>query len=186
MLYPTWHPYPRPRHFPEDPKLDRLLDSNYDPVIGGFKLRLWRREARDLRKGLFGPKGLRDVPKGEGVRTFDLPRGWTLCLTYDVPPDDWDEPGDVVAEFIPPSGALGGGGKPFSRDQAHKHAARRNASQRLNQSNQGHTYFGTRPRGLWATAFSAPRASVDPLKMPRPIADNTGIGREITIGSEHD
>ena len=102
MLYPTWHPYPRPRHFPEDPKLDRLLDSNYDPVIGGFKLRLWRREARDLRKGLFGPKGLRDVPKGEGVRTFDLPRGSTLRLAYDVPPDGWTEPGNVIAEFIPP------------------------------------------------------------------------------------
>ena len=46
-----------------------------------------RRNARDLRKGLFGPKGVRDVPKGEGVRTFDLPRGWTLRLTYDVPPE---------------------------------------------------------------------------------------------------
>jgi hypothetical protein len=46
------------------------------------------------------------VPQGEGVRTFDLPRGWTLRLTYDVPPDDWGEPGNVVAEFIPPTGAL--------------------------------------------------------------------------------
>jgi len=102
MLYPIWQPLPRPRHFPEDPKLDQLLDSNYEPRVGYFKLRLWRREARDLRKGLFGPKGLRDVPKGEGVRTSDLPRGWTLLLTYDVPPDDWITPGNVVAEFIPP------------------------------------------------------------------------------------
>jgi hypothetical protein len=64
---------------------------------------MFRRNARDLRKGLFGPKGLRDVPKGEGVRRFDLPKGWTLRLTYDVPPDEWSEPGDVVAEFIPPT-----------------------------------------------------------------------------------
>jgi hypothetical protein len=61
------------------------------------------REARDLRKGLFGPKGLRNVPKGEGVLTLDLPNGWTLRLTYDVPPDGWSEPSDVVAEFIPPT-----------------------------------------------------------------------------------
>jgi hypothetical protein len=104
MLYATWHPLPYPRHFPEDPKLDRLLNSNFDPKVGYFKLRLWRREARDLRKGLFGPKGVRkDVPKGAGVRTLDLPNGWTLRLTYDAPPDDWSEPGDVVAEFIPPA-----------------------------------------------------------------------------------
>ena len=102
VLYPIWHPLPRPRHFLEDPRLDRLLD-NYDPDVGYFELGLWRREARNLRKGLFGPKGLRDVPQGEGVRTFDLPRGWTLRLTYDVPPDDLTEPGNVVAEFIPPA-----------------------------------------------------------------------------------
>ena len=103
MLYPIWLPLPRPRHFPEHPKLDRLLAHNYDPAVGYFELRLRRREARDLRKGLFGPKGLKDVPKGEGVRTFDLPRGWTLRLTYDVPPHGWTEPGNVVAEFIPPA-----------------------------------------------------------------------------------
>ena len=102
MLYPIWQPLPRPRHFPEAPKLDRLLDSYFDPAIGRFSLGMMRRNARDLRKGLFGPKGVRDVPKGEGVRTFDLPRGWTLRLTYDVPPDDWITPGNVVAEFIPP------------------------------------------------------------------------------------
>ena len=74
MLYPIWQPLPRPRHFPEDPRLDQLLDSYFDPAIGGFKLGLWRREARDLRKGLFGPKGLRkNVPQGEGVRTFRPP-----------------------------------------------------------------------------------------------------------------
>jgi hypothetical protein len=104
MFYPIWQPLPRPRHSPEDPKLDRLLDGNFDPRVGYFKLRLWRREARDLRKGLFGPKGIRkDTPKGAGVRTFDLPNDWTLRLTYDAPPDDRSEPGNVVAEFIPPT-----------------------------------------------------------------------------------
>ena len=100
---PIWQPLPRPRQFPEDPRLDRLLDSNYARWVGYFELRLWRREARDLRKGLFGPKGVRDVPQGEGVRTFDLPKGWTLRLMYDVPPTDWGKPGNVVAEFIPPA-----------------------------------------------------------------------------------
>jgi hypothetical protein len=103
MLYAIWQPLPRPRHFPEDPKLDRLLDSHFDPKIPSRKLSLWRRQARDLRKGLFGPKGLRDVPKGKGVRTFDLPNNWTLRLTYGEWPNDWREPGDVVAEFIPPT-----------------------------------------------------------------------------------
>jgi hypothetical protein len=103
MLYPIWQLLPRPRHFPEDPKLDRLLDRYFDPAIGRFSLGMMRRNARDLRKGLFDPKGVRDVPKGEGVLTLDLPNGWTLSLTYDVPPDGWSEPSDVVAEFIPPT-----------------------------------------------------------------------------------
>ena len=103
MLYPRWQPLPRPRHFPEDPKLDRLLDSYFDPAIGRFSLGMMRRNARDLRKGLFGPKGVRDVPKGEGALSFDLPKGWTLRLMYDAPPNDWGKPGNVVAEFIPPA-----------------------------------------------------------------------------------
>jgi hypothetical protein len=73
---------------------------------------------------------------------FDLPNGWTPRLRYDVPPGSWDEPGDVVAEFIPPSGALGGGGKPLSRDQAHKHAARPNAYPDAQPAN-------SRPHALW-------------------------------------
>ena len=127
MLYPIWQPLPRPPHFPEAPKLDRLLDSYFDPAIGRFSLGMMRRNARDLRKGLFGPKGSRDVPKGEGVRTFRLPNGWTLRLTYDVPPNDWSEPGNVVAEFTPPTDALGGGGKFFSPDRADKHAPKPDA-----------------------------------------------------------
>jgi hypothetical protein len=51
MLYPIWTLLPRPRFFPEDPQLDRLLASNYDPKAGYFKLRMFRRNARDLRKG---------------------------------------------------------------------------------------------------------------------------------------
>jgi hypothetical protein len=146
MLYPIWQPLPRPPHFPGDPKLDLLLDSHFDPKVRYLKLSLWRRQARDLRKGLFGPKGLRDVPKGEGVRTFDLPNGWTLRLTYDAPPDDWDEPGNIVAEFIPPTGALGGGGKLLSRDRGYKDAAKPNAHPDSRPVDHDHKHFGTRPR----------------------------------------
>jgi hypothetical protein len=98
---------PRPPHFPYHPKLERLLDG-YDPGLGYFKLLLWRREARDLRKGLFGPKGSRVVPEFDGdlnyydgEMEFDLPNGWLLRLTYG-PPSFEMEAGDVVAEFIPP------------------------------------------------------------------------------------
>jgi hypothetical protein len=102
MLYPIWQPLPRPRHFPEDPKLDLLLDSNFDPRMRQFKLSLWRRQARDLRKGLFGPKGLRDVPGDSGgVMECALPNGWTLRLTYHEKAHGWNA-SDVNAEFIPP------------------------------------------------------------------------------------
>jgi hypothetical protein len=88
-------------HFPKDPRLDRLLAS-FDPEIGYFKLPMKRRNARDLRKGLFGSVGLTDVPYAYGVRTYQLTGGWTLRLTYYVPPEGCREPGDVDAEFIPP------------------------------------------------------------------------------------
>jgi hypothetical protein len=107
MLFPTWHWLPRPPSFPRDPRLDRLLASTYDPGMEGFKLSLVRCEARDLRKGLFGPKGSRVVPKfsgdldeHDGVMDFVLPKGWRLRLTYDPPP--WRKAGKVTAEFIPP------------------------------------------------------------------------------------
>jgi hypothetical protein len=102
MLYPIWQPLPRPLHFPQDPELDRLLASNFDPGLDYFELRMFRRNARDLRKGLFGSKGLRDVPKGEGVRQYDLPNGWILRLAYCERPPGWREAGDVVMEVIPP------------------------------------------------------------------------------------
>jgi len=108
MLYPIWQRLPRPRFFPEDPTLDRLLASNYDPRLDGFKLTLRRCEARDLRKGIFGPKGSRIVPRFSGdlntynrKMEFGLPRGWLLRLTYG-PPLYNREAGEVDAEFIPP------------------------------------------------------------------------------------
>ena len=108
MLYPIWQRLPRPPHFPQDPRLDRLLASNYSPAIDNFKLSLRRREARDLRKGIFGPKGSRVVPKFSGdleeydrVMEFELPNGWRLRLIYEPPPARI-RAGMVEAEFIPP------------------------------------------------------------------------------------
>jgi hypothetical protein len=114
MLYPIWQWLPRPRWFPDDPALDRLLNSNYDPKLDGFKLTLRRREARDLRKGIFGPKGSRVVPKFsgdldeyDGVMEFELPKGWRLRLNYYLAHAyDFErrkaKAGQVDAEFIPP------------------------------------------------------------------------------------
>jgi len=101
MLYPTWHPLPRPPSFPEDPQLDRLV-ADYEPTMEGFRLRMKRRNARDLRKGIFGPKGSRDVPdQGGGVMAFELPKGWRLRLTYHE--TSGMNAGDVDAEFISPA-----------------------------------------------------------------------------------
>jgi hypothetical protein len=98
MLYPIWKELPRPRFFPDDPQLVSLLDSNYDPALGYFKVRMERRHARDLRKGIFGPEGLRKVPdRSGGVMVLRLPKGWTLRVTYH--PAHWA--GHVIAEFIP-------------------------------------------------------------------------------------
>jgi len=108
MLYPIWQPWPRPRFFPSDADLDRLLDR-YDPRVGYLKLSMKRRHARDLRKGLFGPKGLRSVPdESGGEMEFDLPNGWTLRLTYYAAgrynfEKRRGKAGDVDAEFIPPA-----------------------------------------------------------------------------------
>ena len=98
-LYPIWQRLPRPRFFPQDPRLDRLLASNYDRGLDGFKLTLRRREARDLRKGLFGPKGSRVVPSSsddsDGVMWFDLrTAGGSTSLTSrdqrrDENPERW-------------------------------------------------------------------------------------------------
>src|SRR5690242_889299 len=108
MLYPIWRRLPRPRFFPQDPRLDRLLASNYDRGFDGFQLTLRRREARDLRKGIFGPKGSRVVPmlsskrkEYDGLMEFDQPYGWRLRLTYEPPPSR-RRAGRVEAEFMPP------------------------------------------------------------------------------------
>jgi hypothetical protein len=34
MLYPIWQPLPRPTHFPQDWRLNRLLASTYDRGVG--------------------------------------------------------------------------------------------------------------------------------------------------------
>jgi hypothetical protein len=117
-LYATWQPLPRPRFFPSDPDLNRLLDG-FSPRVGQFELQLRRREARDLRKGLFGPKGTRNLPKACGMQTFDLPNGWTVRLTYREKQAFRGEPGDVVAEFIPPPK----GGRPLTRRELGRPAA---------------------------------------------------------------
>jgi hypothetical protein len=55
-LYPTWHPLPRPRSFPEDADSERLLDGYFEPRLGYFKLTLKRRHARDFAKGAVRPR----------------------------------------------------------------------------------------------------------------------------------
>jgi hypothetical protein len=108
MLYPIWKPLPLPSFFPDDLSLHRLIDSGFEPKIGRFQIRMKRRHARDLRKGLFGSEGLRNVPdKSGGVMQFHLPNGWTLRLTYYAAGEyDFErrrmKAGDVDAEFIPP------------------------------------------------------------------------------------
>jgi len=97
----------RPPNFPYDGRLERLL-LNYDPGIGYFKLSMKRRNARDLRRELFGPRGLQDVPdEYGGVMKFGLPNGWRLRLTYYEQEYDYEKchlaAGDVDAEFIPPA-----------------------------------------------------------------------------------
>jgi hypothetical protein len=99
----------RPPHFPDNPRLDRLITTGFAASLGPFILRLVRRQARDLRKGLFGPFGSREVPtdvfgrRCAGVMTFDLPRGWLLRLSYAAPPPAWEFiASDVLAEFLPP------------------------------------------------------------------------------------
>jgi len=109
MLYSIWKALPRPRHFPDDPMLARLLDGHFDPAVAYFKLPMKRRHACALRKGLFGPEGLRNVPdRSGGVMEFGLPNGWTLRLSFYAAGEyDFEaqrmKAGDVDAEFIPPT-----------------------------------------------------------------------------------
>ena len=86
--------------------MERLLASNFDPDLDYFELSMKRRHARDLRKGLFGPKGSREMPDfaavDYGEMWFDLPRGWSLHLIYEPRPRSFEAAGNVTAEFIPP------------------------------------------------------------------------------------
>ena len=90
----------RGRHFPQHYKLEALLRA-FDPAIGPFRMEMFRRNARDLRKWLQGPEAVRDVPLGAGLRIIELPRGWELRLGYLMPPNP-PQPGKVIAVFVPP------------------------------------------------------------------------------------
>jgi hypothetical protein len=57
----------------------RLLDK----LTASGSLRLKRWETRNLRRALFGSKGLNDTPRGAGTRTFTLPNGDTLRFDYE-------------------------------------------------------------------------------------------------------
>jgi hypothetical protein len=74
-FHPIWTQEPRPPHFPDAPEIDWLLDSHFDPRLGYFKQRMKRRNARALRRAIFGPKGIRRVPgRPGGVVELDCPR----------------------------------------------------------------------------------------------------------------
>ena len=94
--------YSRDRYpVPHNAKLERLLRRDFNPRIGAFKVRMTRHEARNLRRHLFGSKGLKNMPPGAGTMEFELPNHWMLKLHYEKP--DWriTEPSYVIAEFIP-------------------------------------------------------------------------------------
>lgn len=57
----------------EQDQIRALRGWGWRPERRDFALRMTRHEARDLRKELFGPKGVRDVPPGRGERWFELP-----------------------------------------------------------------------------------------------------------------
>ena len=82
-------------------KVDRLRAS-WDPAIGYFEVATTRHEAREIRRWLVGPKGLKDIPQEACTIDLDLPHGWTLRLLYDEPSSSFSKAGGVVAVFIPP------------------------------------------------------------------------------------
>jgi hypothetical protein len=91
----------RGRHFPYHPTLEELLRT-FDPAIGPFRVNMFRRNARDLRKWLYGPDAIGDAPRGSGLGIIALPRGWELVLVYEEPPGP-REAGKVIALFRPPA-----------------------------------------------------------------------------------
>lgn len=80
----------RPQHqksgnFPRHPQLTGLLAylrGGDGPPTEPFSFLLFRRQARELRRYLFGPEGLNQVADAGDSMTFDLGKGWTLCLTW--------------------------------------------------------------------------------------------------------
>jgi hypothetical protein len=76
--------------------------ASYAPEIGSFDVQMKRRNARALRKVLFGSEGLKNVPEDGGVLEFLLSKGWRLRLTYHRRPRGIAKAGAVTAEFISP------------------------------------------------------------------------------------
>jgi hypothetical protein len=71
--------------------VEELIESEFDPRLGAREFRLKRHVARDLKRILFGSKGLNDdTPRGAGGIIRDLPRGWTVEFEYHEPMPNWD------------------------------------------------------------------------------------------------
>src|SRR4051794_38844870 len=66
--------------FHEPPRWAREL---LEELVEHRTLRLKRWEARNLRRALFGSKGLNDTPRRRGSRRFTLPSGDTLHFEYE-------------------------------------------------------------------------------------------------------
>ena len=53
----------RPPNFPYDPRMEKLITSNFDPAVGYFELSMNRRHARALRMDAeFIPPTMREEP----------------------------------------------------------------------------------------------------------------------------
>jgi hypothetical protein len=68
----------------------------YELRQGPVRMKRWK--ARDFQRALFGPKGLRDVPPGVGMRSFQLPGGETLRFDYE-PTRSPEEMAQIRAEI---------------------------------------------------------------------------------------
>lgn len=77
-------PFDPPRFSDRINRLLRYFDTGCGEPPEGFSHVLYRRQARALRKHLFGSKGLNTVPRlwGGEPMEFDLPKGWRLRLSY--------------------------------------------------------------------------------------------------------
>jgi hypothetical protein len=75
-------PQSSPEHGHIIPSLPQWARKLLDELADG-PVRIKRCEARDLQRALFGSRGLRDVPRETGTRTFELPHGDTLRFDYE-------------------------------------------------------------------------------------------------------